>query len=386
MVQTAMGLMLVVDAALLMRSLANLRGVDVGFDTRSLYDLTLRLDDPQEEGGPETNSSTHDALLPALGAVPGIHYVSLTTGAPFTSGGWTVYVEPEGIEMTDEDLQSARIGLHQVSGGHLSSMGVSILSGREILDTDGAGGDPVVVISSTLAEAYWPSGNALGQRLVVGGDATFTPRTVVGVVEAPRYAGPGLDPGQHIYLPYRQFIPGSVDLMFRAGNVDAATIAAVRASVHRVAPDASVRRLSSVDDLKDGYFVEPSFYAWLLSGYAMVALLLAALGLYGSLAFAASRQRRELGIHAALGAERSVLVSAFVVRGLGVTSLGVAAGLVCAAATGSLLRGFLFGVSSGDPPMYALGSSILLAVGLVASWIPAHDAARVDPVECLRAE
>lgn len=381
--QVALGLILLIGSGLLINSLVHLHRVDVGFDTGGLYVLSVRLES-DEAGGPGASTHVHDALLAAVADVPGVTDASVTTGAPFTSGGWTVYVQPEGRDLPEEELMSAHIGLHQVSGGHLSMLGVTMVAGREILATDGPGGEPVVVISEGLARRYWPDGDAVGARLVVGGDGTFTKRTVVGVAASVLYAGPASGDEQHVYLPYRQFAPGAVDLMIRVQRMNAEIVSSLRSAVHQAAPGASIRRFEAVDAAMARYFVEPGFYAWLLTAFAAIALLLAVGGLYGTLSFAVSRRRREFGIRLALGAAGSELERLVVARGLFITALGLVLGVVGSVAASRVLGGYLFQVSGTDAPTYGAVCLAFLTVAALASWMPARKAGSTEPVESLR--
>ena len=184
-----MGLVLLIGAGLLMNSLVRLHRVDPGFAPEGLQVLSLRLGGDDLEPRREAASGPHAGLLRAVTSVPGVREASLATGAPFTSRGWAAYVQPDGVEFSEQDLMSARIGLHQVNAGHLTNLGARLVSGRKIEQIDNAGSEPVVVISETLEKQYWPSGDAIGSLLVVGGDGTFSDRRVVGVVASWRRRG-----------------------------------------------------------------------------------------------------------------------------------------------------------------------------------------------------
>ena len=383
--QAALGLVLLVGAGLLINSLVRLHRVDPGLRADGLHVLSVTTGDP-DVAGPGADPTEQTAMLEAVAAVPGVREVSLTSGAPFVGGGWSVYVQPEGSDIPDEELWATRIGLHQVSANHMSNMGIRILSGREIVASDLRGGDPVVLISKRLADTYWGGRDPVGSRLVVGGDGTFALRTIVGVVEAPRYGGPASADEQHLYLPYTDFPPAHFDLALRTDALDPALVDALRRAVYGVDPGASIQGLVSMKEARGRYFVEPSFYTWLLTGYGAVALLLAAVGLYGTLAFAIGRQRRALGIRMALGADGRRLVREVVRRGVVMTAMGVAMGLAVAVSAAGALDGLIFGITPTDPLTYVVAAAALLATGLVASWLPARDAGRTEPVESLRTD
>jgi predicted lysophospholipase L1 biosynthesis ABC-type transport system permease subunit len=224
----------------------------------------------------------------------------------------------------------------------------------------------------------------VGARLVVGGDGTFTKRTVVGVAASVLYAGPASGDEQHVYLPYRQFAPGAVDLMIRVQRMNAEIVSSLRSAVHQAAPGASIRRFEAVDAAMARYFVEPGFYAWLLTAFAAIALLLAVGGLYGTLSFAVSRRRREFGIRLALGAAGSELERLVVARGLFITALGLVLGVVGSVAASRVLGGYLFQVSGTDAPTYGAVCLAFLTVAALASWMPARKAGSTEPVESLR--
>jgi putative ABC transport system permease protein len=382
-VQTAVGLMLLMAAGLMAHSLLRLEHVDPGFRPDDLFVMSVRLSAPTEA---MKDLAVYQALLDRVRAVPGVQAASLTTGAPFVAGGWTTYIEPvDGPRLEPDQLAGMRIGLHQVSGRHLTGLGAVFVAGRDLADTDGGGAEPVAVISRTLADRFWPAGDAVGHALIVGGDGTFAHRRIVGVVEAPRYASVRPDDDAHVYLPYAQFPPPDVDVVVRA-PAQPGLGPALRAAAFAVAPDAPIIRVERITDLLARELVEPRFLTGLLSAFAAIAVLLSCCGVFGTLAYAVEQRRHEIGVRLALGARREQVVRLVVARGGLLIGLGVGLGLAGAAAGARGLDHFMFGITSTDPPTLAGVTVSLVAVALLAAWLPARRAGRIEPALTMRAD
>ncbi len=382
LVQVSLGMALAVGAGLLMQSLVRLHQVDPGLDPEDLYVATLRV---RGIGGADFDPTVLAEMERRTEAHSGVVSASLSSGSPYTPGGRIGYIDPEGIELTDQEVMGARIEFHRVSGGHLQDLGVRLVQGRDLAPTDTEGGEPVVVISESLARAYWPEGNALGSRLVLGGDGTFTPRTVVGIAANARYRGPGSEPEEHVWVPYSQLPLQPLDLVVRTRE-GVSPLQALNTVTEDLGRVVALRSVRSVEVALGRHFTGPTFFTTLLGAFAGVALLLAAIGLYSTLAHSVRSRRRELGVRMALGADGGRLTRGVVLRGLAVSVLGVVAGLGLAAIGANLLDAFLFGTRPGEPSVWAGAAAFMLLVGVLASWLPARMAGRVAPSVSLRAE
>ena len=388
--QTAMALILGIAAGLLLHSFVRLARVDVGFDGADLMRLQVGLGSVLD-GSEETQrerTAFFGELRRRVGEIPGVRAAHLTTGAPFSPGGWyssiSVVGRAEG-ELGGPATEESAFR-HQISGGHLPALGMWVRQGREILARDGAGSLPVVVINERLARLYWPDGDALGAQVTIGGDGTFTPRTVVGIVSDALYHELETSPGLHLYLPFEQFPAITMDVLARFSGEPAAVAEAMREAVWSLRGDLAIRDVSTMRELVYAELVEPGFYTWLLGSFAGVALLLAGVGVYGSMAHATTVRTREIGIRIAIGAQPAEAVRMVVRGALGTTAVGMILGLAGAWATTQYLAGFLYEVEATDALAYITASTVLLGFALLAAYIPARRAARVDPVIALRSE
>jgi predicted permease len=386
--QTAFALMLVIAAGLLLHSFVRLARVDVGFDDADLIRMQINLggaldgsDEMQQE-----RIAFFDELRRRVAGIPGVRTAHLTTGAPFSAGGWysSVGVVGRGEGEAGGAGAEESVYRHQISGGHLSALGLRIVQGREIGDEDRAVSRPVVVINESLARRYWPDGDALGAQVTIGGDGTFTPRTVVGIVSDARYHELEDAPGLHVYMPFEQFPAFAMDVMARFDGNPAAIAESMREAVWSLRGDLAIRDISTMRELVYADLVEPGFYTWLLGSFATVAVLLAGVGIYGSMAHATTMRTREIGIRIAVGAQPAETLRMVLRGALWTTAVGMVLGLVGAWAMTRYLRGFLYDIEATDALAYAAASLVFLLLALVAAYLPARRAASVDPVVALR--
>ncbi len=388
--QTAIALVLVVAAGLLTNSFARLYAVDVGFDTEQTLRMQVSLGDLLD-GSDEmqvARLSFFGKLLDDVAAIPAVDGAWLTTGSPFSTGGWYSVVnavgrEPGAVGGPGAEESAYR---HQISAGRLRGMGLRILAGREIDDRDRRHSAPVVVVNKALADRYWPDGDALGAQVVIGGDANETPRTVVGIVSNARYRELDEDGELHIYLPYEQFPAYSMDVVARYAGDPAPVAARMREAVWALDDELAINDLQTTRALVYADLVEPGFYTWLLGSFALVAVALASVGIYGSIAEATTMRTREIGVRIAIGARPGQAILMMLRSAAITTALGIGIGLICAAATTRYLASFLFEVQAGDPATYATAGGLFAVVSFLAAYVPARRAARVEPVAALRSD
>jgi len=281
-------------------------------------------------------------------------------------------------------------GRPKIEAGYFTTMGIPLLAGREFTARDTAGSPNVAIVSERIVSEYFPGGpaEALGRRVRVGDRGEW--RTVVGVAADIRQMGLDQAVQPMLYVPFQQERDEVFVLRFVSFVVRTATPASVaegiRAEIRRAAPDLPIQATVTMDEAVAASVAPPRFRMWLLALFAMAATLIATCGIYGLMAYAVTQRRREIGVRMALGADRRDVLRLVLMRALRIVVAGVVVGLAGAAGVTRVLQRFLFGVTPTDPIAFATVTLLLMAVGLLAAWLPARRATRIDPVRALRAE
>ncbi len=384
--QVALACVLATGAGLLLKSLHNLLRVDPGFRVSGLLTAELTLPDsryPMPSGKdwyrwPEV-LRFYDAILPRLQALPGASSAALAINHPLRPG-WTSQIEVEGRPQQPGARDEVRI--RAITPDYFRTIDTPILRGRALNTGDRQDTAPVLVINEALARKYFPDVDPVGQKISFWGQS----REVVGVVRDVRFRGlaSGADPA--VYPSLLQTPISSLAVVIRAQGDPASLIPALREAVRSADPDVALYNIKTADTLLTESLGAPRFQTTLLSAFGAAALLLAALGLYGLLAYAVTRRTREIGIRAALGARRADLVRMILREGFGRCLLGLVFGVAASFAAARLLSGMLYGVGAADPMVIAGVVGVLLVVALLASYLPARRAANVDPMTALRAD
>jgi predicted permease len=267
-------------------------------------------------------------------------------------------------------------------------MGIPLLAGREFTASDTAAAPKVAIVSERVVREYFPGGprEALGRRVRVWGNSDWL--TVVGVVADIRQRRLDQEVQPMIYAPFQQDRSGLVRFVsFVARTSTPAGVAeAIRAEIRRAAPDLPIEGAVTMDEAVSASVAQPRFRTVLLGLFATAAMLIATCGLYGLMAYAVSQRRREIGVRMALGADRGDVLRLVLTRALRIVAAGLIAGLAGAAVVTRVLQTFLFGVTPTDPIAFTVVTLLLMAVGLVAAWLPARRASKIDPWAALRAE
>ncbi|MBS1871709.1 MAG: ABC transporter permease [Acidobacteria bacterium] len=376
--EVALAFMLVIGAALLMRTFANVRGAEVGFRT----DHVLTVGIPRWGGKRPTPAEVtrwQGEVLRRVTAIPGVRSAGFTNHVPIVFKGDISGVNGEG--RASEDGVQARS--RAAGPGYLETLGIPVVRGRGIGGEDVDGAPRVVVINETLARELWPGQDALGRRVIFGSGSSAP---VVGVTRDIRQDGLDKAPKPEYYISTLQapFHPGALAIHT---SVEPASVAsAVRQAVWSVDPEQPVIDVFTMEQILDKEVSQRWIQKTLLAGFAALALLLAAIGLYGVLAHTVGERLPEFGVRMALGASPGGLLGAVVARGLGLTAAGLAAGGLGAMALSRGLSSFLYGVKATDPLTYALAGGVLLATAALASYLPGRRAMRVDPAVALRQE
>ncbi len=392
--QIALALMLVAAAGLLIQSFARLRGVNPGFDPERLLSARVELS-PVRYRTNEEIRSFYRRLVARLEAIPGVRSAAVVKALPMTQlelGDWS-FVR-EGMYSLPVKPSEWNLAYWQtMSPGYFETMRIPVLQGRGIGATDRIGSPGVAVINRTLARQVWPSGDALGQRILMGGGSTDSVwRTVVGVVGDVRHRGLDAEPRPEIYLPHAQFPAGTgtplrtLRIALRTEGEPTALAGALRAAVSELDADLPVVELQTMDEALGAWAAERRLTMTLVAGFALLALALGAVGVYGVMAHLVVQRTREIGIRIALGAMPREILGLVLSQGAWLAGLGIAAGLLGAMAATRLLTSLLFGVEPTDPATFVVTAAALALVAAVASILPALRAVRTDPVDALRAE
>ena len=382
--EIALALVLLVGAGLLAKSFMRLAQVDPGYDPDRV--LTTRLALPPNRYTEPRRLAMLDALLARLAETPGVEAAGLVTFLPLTSGEQRVILRVDGGAPPGDPSSPPAARPQVVSAGYFQAMGMRLVQGRWLTPVEDANGSPVVLVNETFARQYVPNEDPIGRQLDLG-EGT---QEIVGVVADVRHAGLDAEPAAEFYGSYRgqfgRFAARGVNLAVRTVGDPLAFVPELRRAVLDLDPALPLDDVMTMDARLSGSVARPRFYALLLGLFATLALVLAAVGVYGILAYTVSQRRREIGIRMAVGARQASILALVLRQGATLTALGLVFGVLAALATTRLLRGLLFGVTPNDMTTFVVAPLVLGAIGLLACYLPARRAARVDPVLALRGE
>ena len=386
--EVALALVLLVGAGLLIQSLQRLRGQYAGIRPENVLTLRTVLPDNKYRDHAQRDAF-YDAVLARVRSLPGVVAAGYTTTVPLTWKGGTSRLTIEG--------RAPKPGLgddanhRQVTPDYLRALGLPLKTGRYIEESDGPRSQPVAVVNEAMARAFWPGADPLGKRFKVGGPASPNPwLTVVGVVADVRQMGLDAPVKPEMYLPFKQvnynqwFAPGY--LVIRTSAEPASLTAAVRREVHAVDPEQPVSNVQTMAEILGEESAQRRVGMTLLAAFAGLALLLASLGIYGVLSFFVAQRTQEIGVRLALGASPRSILALVLGKGMRLTLAGLGLGLLGAFALTRLIESQLFGVSASDPVTYAGLALLLACVALLACYLPARRATKVDPMVALRYE
>ncbi|AKJ03282.1 putative permease [Archangium gephyra] len=383
--ETALAVVLLVAAGLLLKSFMRLQQVDPGF--RSDQVLTMDLALPESTytfGGPATGQF-YDTLLERVRALPGVQSAAATFHLPMAGRNVTTSMRDlSRPEPTPEQRQLAQVRF--VTPGFFEVMRVPLKRGRLLTTQDGEQGQRAVLISEEAARRYWPGEDPLGRTIEIGmsfGNGEMGGQ-VVGVVGNVRHQGMATEPFPEVYIPFGQARANNMSLVVRTAGEPLALASSVRAEVHALDKNLPVAHVRTLENILGDAVAQPRFLMALVATFAGLALVLAAMGLYGVVTFAVSQRTRELGIRMALGADARSVLRLVIGQYLQLTAAGVALGLALAFVASRLLAGLLYSVQAADPWAYAGVTVLLVGVAFVASFLPAYRATRIDPVIALK--
>jgi putative ABC transport system permease protein len=382
--EVAMALLLLISAGLLLRSFARLLEVKPGFDPHNV--LTLRLSLPAAQyNSAERTAVFYDTLLPRISGLPGVQHAAAAFQTPFTSGGDNSIFSIRGREVNAKD-PPPHADYAFVSADYFRSIGLPVLRGRDFQPSDMRAGNnfapnSVAIVDEELAKRFWPNGEALGGGISWSSKGPWA--TVVGIVATAQLRDLTEESKGTFYLP--AYFTSST-LVVRTAEDPRLLSAAIREQVLSVDRNQPVYDVKTMDQRVASTLETRRFAVVLLGVFGGLALLLAAIGLYGVLAFAVAQRTHEIGIHMALGAQAHDVLKMVIKQGMGLVLCGVGLGLAGAFALTRTMQSLLFGVSATDPLALAGGTLLLVVVALLACYLPARRATKVDPLEALRYE
>lgn len=380
--EIALAIVLLTGSGLMIRSLGHLLATDYGFNGDNV--LTVRV--TALTGGSVRDSlpGFYEQLTTRLAAIPGVTHVGLADCAPLNGGcSKTSMTKKDGVDI--DPAHSPLIGIHLATTDWFAALGVPLKSGRLFTNADVAKGPKVLVLNETAARTIYPGVNPIGRRIGVGQSGMNDGAEIIGVVGDVRQSPDSVaDP--EVYVSVLQAPRQRLIVFLRTRNDPSTVVADVRRVLHEVAPTSAFDQMQTMREKTSAATAQARFGAILLGLFAATALALAIVGIYGVMSLAVAARTREIGIRIALGAEQSRVQRLVIGEGVALVGLGAAIGLVGALISTRVLQSLLFDMTPSDPGTYVAVIAVLGAAAIAASWIPARRAARVDPVEALRAD
>ncbi|HEX7173830.1 MAG TPA: ABC transporter permease [Pyrinomonadaceae bacterium] len=386
----ALALMLLISAALLIRSFWMLQSVNPGFRAENVLTARLWLPAPNDrKTGPyfthQSRVQMYKEALQRLAALPGVERVGGVSSLPLDGGRPTAPFTVEGRPPESANVNT--VGFHYASPGYFDAMGIPLLKGRGFAEQEDEKAPGVVLISRTMAERFFPGEEPLGKRVRLGGHNSKAPwLTVVGIVGDVKSERLDAENQPQMYTSLLQNSNLFMAFVIRTANNPAALSEAVRSEIRAVDPDLPVHGVRTMEEVMSATVAQQRFAMTLLGVFAVIALLLAAVGIYGVMSYAVAERTHEIGIRMALGAQAGDIVRMVVRQGMILAVVGVVAGAAAALLLTRVMSSMLYGVSASDPVTFAAISLALAAVAFLACYLPARRAAKVDPMVALRYE
>jgi predicted permease len=393
--EVALALVLLVGAALLIRTFLALRHVDPGFDARQVLTMRMSLSGPRFEKTAAVAQLVRDGV-DRIGAIPGVVSAGATCCVPLEGGYGLPFII---VGRPLEGLSHGVAGWLNISPAFFDVFRIPLIRGRTFTDRDDGTAPPVVIINQAMARQMWPKGDALNDRLVIGKgtgpEFDDPPRQIIGIVADTRDDALNRDPRSLMYVPNGQ-VPNGMNALsvritplawvLRTRSAPYAVSTAAQEALRQASGGLPVARIRSMEEVVARSTARSDFNMLVLTVFGGVALLLAAIGIYGLMAYSVEQRTQEIGIRRALGAESSEVRNMVVVQGLRLSLAGVVIGIASAFGVTRVIASLLFGVTARDPIVFTMVPIVLTGVALVAVWLPARRATRIDPIVALRYE
>jgi predicted permease len=396
-VEIALALMLLVGATLLIRTVAGLRDVKPGFDTTNILTLQTSLAGSKYETSRQVETLMR-TMTQRIDALPGVQAAAMAISLP-TEDSVDLPFRIEGRPLQGSDLYHGDEQWRSISPEYFKAFGIPLLRGRVFTERDSGGTAPVVLVNDAFAKKLWPNADPIGQRMTIGkglGPEFEDPtREVVGIVGNVRENGLDRDPPPIIYVPGAQVTDGLTRLgnslipakwIVRTSGISASLSSSIQQEFLAVDSQLPVARVRTMEAVVGSSIQQQNFNMLLLSIFGGIALVLAAIGIYGLMSYSVEQGTRDIGVRLALGAERGAILRMVVGRGMTLAGIGLAAGLAAAFGASRLLARMLYGVKPTDPASYLVVAAALGTIALLACYLPARRATRVDPMVALRTE
>jgi len=381
--ELAIAVVLLFGAGLLTRSFTNLMSVNPGFDAQNV--LTLRVDLPRSSyAKPEQAEQFYSELLQRLKSTPAIESVGAITHSPLADYGLVIFTEIEDQAPIDRTKEHP-LGLGVVSDDYFRTLKIPLLSGRLNDATDTANGNPVALVNGAFARRYFPSGNAVGKRLGFGCKEKLC-RTIVGVVGDIKQESLTVASSPEIFVPMSQLAMNGMTIFVRTTAEPLSVARVVRSEVQAIDKNQPIHHIQTLSQRIQQTVADSRALMFLLGAFALLALLLATIGVYGIISYSVGQRTHEIGIRMALGARTADVLKLVMTRGLVMTLAGLGLGVIGSLALTRFLRSLLFGVTPTDKVTFVVVGLILLIVALLACLFPARRAAKVDPLVALKYE
>lgn len=389
----ALALVLLVGAGLVIRSFFDLLSVNAGFDPHHVISAAISVTG-SKEAPPSLRAAFFQTVTQKVRALPGVDSASMINHLPLHGDIWGF---PFSIEGRPPALPGQRpVGAFRVVlPGYFRTMRIPILKGRDFTSQDVLDTQHVVIVNNFMARQHWPRHNPIGQRITTDGGTNPDWSTIVGIVADAKQSSWSGRTWEEMYFPFLQSRPNLegqksamtyMTLVARTASAPSALVPAIRQAVWSIDKNIPVSDIITMEGAIDEQVAAPRFYALLLAIFSFVAVALGAVGIYGVMSYSVARRTHEIGVRMALGAKATDVFRLVVIQGMQVAALGGAIGLLSSLGLMRLLRAVLFGVRPTDPLTFAVSAVVLAAVALVACYIPARRAMRVDPMVALRYE
>ena len=383
--EVALAVILVTASGLMFRSFLRLQGVNPGFNPKNLITLEVELPDAKYHAA-QQQQNFQQQLLQRLTTIPGVQSAAAVDNVPFGVNAFNTSFMIEGRPVPAV-TERPRAFYRVISPNYFRTMGIPFHRGNEFTDRESAEMPGVAIINETAARKYWPGEDPIGRKIKRGRPESKNPWvTIVGIAGSASQLSLREESQPEIYVPYLQNTTPNFSLVVRTTSDPKTITGAIRREVWTADKDLPASNMKLMDELISNSTAQPRFYVILLTVFAALALILAAVGVYGVMAYSVTLRTRDIGIRMALGAQPMDIFKHIVGQALMLAGIGLGAGLILAVASMRVMSSLLFGISTADPLTLIVTALILLAVALLASYLPARKATRVDPMVALRYE